>query len=76
MDIPYPQRIRKMVTNHAKIMAKMPKGPMEEEDRLCPDNPKPNVTLEIEEEEDVPQASWVTKENKRLKVVHIPTEVK
>ena len=64
MEVPYPHRIRKMVTDHAKIMAKMPEGPMGEEERVCLDNPEPDATLEIEED-DTPEASWVTKGNKR-----------
>lgn len=64
MDIPYPQRIWKMVINHAEIMAKMLEGPLGEEHRVCPDSPEPEVTLEVEEV-DVPKASWVTKGNKR-----------
>ena len=47
MDIPYPQRIRKMVMDHAEIMAKMLEGPMGEEKRVCPDILEPNVTLEV-----------------------------
>jgi hypothetical protein len=53
-----------MVIDHADIMAKMLEGPMGEEHRVCPDNPKPDVTLEVEED-DVPEASWVIKGNKR-----------
>ena len=45
LDIPYPHRIRKMVTDHAEIMAKILDGPMGEEERVCPDSPEPNVTL-------------------------------
>lgn len=75
MDIPYPQRIRKTVTNHAEIMDKMPKGPIGEEERVCPDSLEPDVTLEIEDY-DVTEASWVTKGNKRKKIVHILVEVK
>lgn len=75
MDIPYPRRIRKMVVDHANIMEKMPKGRMGEEERVCLDSPEPDVVLE-EEEDDVPEASWVTKGNKRQKVVHVLDEVK
>ena len=56
MDIPYPKRIRRMVAEHAEIMAKMPEGPLGEEERTRPDSPKPDVALEVEEEE-APQAS-------------------
>ena len=64
-----------MVTNHVEIMAKMFEGTMGEEERLLLDSLEPSVTLEIEEE-DVLEASWVTKGNKGHKFVHIPTEVK
>ena len=64
MDIPYPHRIRKMVIDNAKITTKTLEGPMAEEERVCPDNLEPNVTLEIEED-DAPEVSWVTKGNKR-----------
>ena len=33
MDVPYPHRIRKIVTNHAEIMTKMLEGPMGEKER-------------------------------------------
>ena len=36
MDIPYPHRIRKMVTDHTETMAKILEGPMGEEERVCP----------------------------------------
>ena len=64
MDIPYPQRMRNMVINHTKIMAKMLEGPIGEEDRVCPNSSEPDVSLEVEEE-DIPKESWVTKGNKR-----------
>ena len=35
-----------MVVDHAEIIAKMPKGPIGEEDRVFPDSPETNVTLE------------------------------
>lgn len=75
LDVPYPQRIRKMVVNHVEIMAQMPEEPLGEENRVNLDSPKPGVTLEIEEDGLV-EASWVTKGNKRQKVVHIPEKVK
>lgn len=70
LDIPYPHRIRKMVTDHAESMAKMLEGPMGDEERVFPNSHEPNVTLE-KEEDDTPEASW----NKRQKVIHIPIEV-
>ena len=47
MDIPYPQRIRKMVTDHVEIMAKILEGPMGEEERVLLDSLELDVTLEI-----------------------------
>ena len=46
-----------------------------EEERVNPDSPEPYVTLEMEEDES-PKVSWVTKGNKRQKVIHIPKKVK
>lgn len=43
MDVPYPQRIRKMVADHAEIMAKLLEGPIGEENIVCPDSPEPDV---------------------------------
>lgn len=40
-----------MVVDHAEIMAQMPKEPLREEERVNPDNPKPDVILELEEDE-------------------------
>lgn len=74
MDIPYPRRIRKIVIDHAKIMPQILEGSIGEEEMLCRDSLELDVTLE--EEEDPVGASWVTKGNKRKKVVHIPEEVK
>lgn len=62
--VPYLQRMRKMVVNHVEIITKMPEGPIGEEESINLDNPKLNVTLEIEEDDSV-EASWVTKGNKR-----------
>ena len=59
MDVPYPHRIRKMVIDHAKIMAQMPKGPIGEEERVCLDSLEHDVTLKEEEEGPI-EASWVT----------------
>ncbi len=75
MDIPYPHRIRKMVTDHAEIMAKMPEGLVGEEERVCLDSPKPDVAHEVEEE-DAPQASWMEKGHKRQNIVQIPPQVR
>ena len=76
MDIPYPQRIRKMVADHAEIMTKLPKGSMGEEHRVCPNRPEPDVSLDEEEEDDAPQASWMAKRNKRQKIIPIPPQIK
>ena len=75
MDIPYPHRIRRMVAEHAEIMAKMPEDPIGEEERTCPDSPEPDVALEVEEEE-APQSSWMAKGHKRQKIAQIPPQVK
>ena len=40
-----------MVMGHAKIMAKMPEGPIGEEDRVFLDSPEPDVTLEVGEDD-------------------------
>ena len=64
MDIPYPQRIRKMVMDYADIMEKLLEGPIGEEDRVFNDSPKLDVTLK-EGDDDAPQASWMEKGNKR-----------
>lgn len=45
--------------------------PLGEEERVNPDSPEPDVSLELEEDEP-PEASWVTKGNKRQKTMHIP----
>ena len=76
MDIPYPHRIRKMVMDHAEIMAKILEGPIGEEERVCPDSPEPDVALEVEEEEEAPQSSWMAKGHKRQKIVQIPPQVR
>ena len=60
-----------MVMDHAEIMAKMPKGPIREEDRVFPNSPKLDVMLEVGED-DAPHASWLEKGNKRQKIIHIP----
>lgn len=75
MDIPYPQRTRKMVMDHAEIMTKFPEGLMGEEDRVFPDSPEPNVNPK-EDEDDAPQASWMAKGNKRQKIIYIPPQVR
>lgn len=64
LDFHYPQRIRKMVVNHAEIMTRMLVEPLQEEERVNPDSHEPDVTLEMEDDEPV-EASWVTKGNKR-----------
>ena len=75
MDIPYPHRIKKMVAKHAEIMAKMPEGPIGEEERVCLDILDPNVSLEVEEEE-APQSSWMEKGHKRQNILQFPPQVK
>lgn len=75
MGIPYLQRIRKMLNDHAEIIAQIPIGSIGEEERVIPDGPELDVTLEVEEDEPT-KASWVTKGNKRQKIVHIPKKVK
>ena len=60
-----------MVAEHAEIMAKMPEGPIGEEERTCPSSPEPDVTLEVEEE-DAPQASWIAQGHKRQRTIPIP----
>lgn len=52
----------------------MPKRLIGEEEMVCPNSPKPNVVPGLEEDEPT-EASWVTKGNKRQKIVHIPIEV-
>lgn len=69
MDVPYPQRIKMMFTDHAEIMTKLPEGTMGEEDIVCPDNPEPDVEPkegEDEEQKDyTPHSSWMAKGHKR-----------
>lgn len=76
MDIPYPQRIRKMFIDHAEIMTKLPEGSMGEEHRVFPNSPKPDLCPDEEEEDDDPQASWLAKGNKRQKIIRIPPQIK
>lgn len=56
-------------------MVQVLEGSIGEEERICPDSPEPDVTLEMEEDEPV-EASWVTKGNKRQNISHIPEIVK
>ena len=76
MDVPCPQRIRKMVTDHAEIMTKLPEGSMGKEDLVCPDSPKPDVEPKEEEDEeekdDAPQSSWMARGPKRQRITPIP----
>ena len=75
LDIPYPYRIRKIVTEHAKIMVQMLEGPIGKEEMVCLNSPEPDLVPKIEQDEPA-EASWVTKGNKRQNIVHIPIEVK
>ena len=64
-----------MVVDHAEIIAQMLEEPLGEEERVNPNSLEPNITLEIEEDDPI-EALWVTKGNKRQKVVHTPKKVK
>ena len=76
IEVVYPLKLEKIMQSYYHIMSQLPHD-MGEEDRMNLDSPEPDVELEEKEEEDHPKAStWVSKGNKRQKVVHMPKKVK